>query len=102
MHWRPSGACGVGRMRRANVRLILAGSLLALSSAASPAAELNVVVTIKPLHALVAQVMSGIGSPALLVKGSASPHTYALKPSEAKLLHGADLFFRMAETVEPF
>ena len=58
--------------------------------------------TIKPLHALVAQVMAGVGTPELLVKGSASPHTYALRPSEARKLHGAQLFIRMSEAVEPF
>ena len=58
--------------------------------------------TIKPLHALVTQVMSGVGAPELLVKGAASPHSYALKPSEARALHNADLFFRMSETVESF
>jgi len=90
-------------MRRANARLRLAaGGLLALSATSSAAAEPKVVVTIKPLHALVAQVMAGVGSPALLVKGLASPHTYALRPSEARMLHGADLFVRMSETVEPF
>ena len=50
------------------------------------AAEPKVVVTIKPLHALVAQVMAGVGVPELLVKGSASPHTYALRPSETRAL----------------
>ncbi len=60
------------------------------------------VVTIKPLHALVAQVMAGVGSPELLVKGAASPHSYALKPSEARALNNADLLFRMSETVEAF
>ena len=61
----------------------VAGSLLAfsLASTAPWAAEPKVVVTIKPLHALVAQVMAGVGVPELLVKGSASPHTYALRPS---------------------
>ena len=66
------------------------------------AAEPKVVVTIKPLHALVAQVMTGVGVPELLVKGSASPHTYALRPSETRALQHADLFVRMSETVEPF
>jgi zinc transport system substrate-binding protein len=61
-----------------------------------------VVVTIKPLHALVAQVMAGVGSPVLLVKGLASAHTYALRPSEVRALNDADLFVRMSETVEPF
>jgi zinc transport system substrate-binding protein len=93
-------------MRRASVRVKLAaGSLLALwvlGAAPAAAAEPKVVVTIKPLHALVAQVMAGVGSPVLLVKGLASPHTYALRPSEARALNAADLFVRMSETVEPF
>jgi len=66
------------------------------------AAELKVIVTIKPLHALVSQVMAGAGTPELLVKGTASPHTYALKPSDASSLGQADVFFRMSETMEPF
>jgi zinc transport system substrate-binding protein len=92
-------------MRRAsNLAIGAAGSLLALSlaSTAPRAADLKVVVTIKPLHALVSQVMAGVGAPELLVKGAASPHSYALKPSEARALHNADLFFRMSETVESF
>ena len=80
------------------------GTLLAssLASTAPWAADPMVVVTIKPLHALVAQVMSGVGAPELLVKGASSPHSYALKPSEGRALHNADLFFRMSETVEAF
>jgi zinc transport system substrate-binding protein len=66
------------------------------------AAELKVVVTIKPLHALVAQVMAGVGDPDLIVKGAASPHAYSVKPSEARALHNADVFVRMSEAVEPF
>jgi len=90
-------------MRRANARVMLAaGSLLALWATPSVAAEPKVVVTIKPLHALVSQVMAGVGVPVLLVKGLASPHTYALRPSEARAVNAADLFVRMSETVEPF
>ncbi|WP_291176749.1 zinc ABC transporter substrate-binding protein [Hyphomicrobium sp.] len=79
---------------------ILAAALLASASPAS--AELKVTVTIKPVHALVAQVMEGVGTPSLLVQGAASPHTYALKPSDARALNHADVFFRVSETVEPF
>ena len=75
---------------------------LALSSPGVAGAEIKVVVSIKPLHALVGGVMAGVALPKLLVNGSASPHTYALKPSDARLLHNADLFFRMSATVEPF
>jgi zinc transport system substrate-binding protein len=65
-------------------------------------AEIKVVVTIKPLHSLVSHVMAGAGTPELLVKGTASAHTYALKPSDASSLGQADVFFRMSETMEPF
>jgi zinc transport system substrate-binding protein len=87
---------------RGAARALLAAALLAgLASAA--AAETKVVVTIKPLHALVAQVMGDTGSaPELLVQGAASAHTYALKPSDAAKLHQADLFFRMSDSMEPF
>ncbi|HRO50481.1 MAG TPA: zinc ABC transporter substrate-binding protein [Hyphomicrobium sp.] len=73
-----------------------------LGGAGASADEVKVTATIKPIHALVAQVMEGVGSPSLLVQGSASPHTYALKPSDARALHRADVFFRVSETVEPF
>jgi zinc transport system substrate-binding protein len=89
-------------MRRAIACLVLAASLVALSCATRASAAPKVVVTIKPLHALVAQVMDGVGSPVLLVNGLASAHTYSLKPSEARALHDADLLVRMSETVEPF
>lgn len=91
-------------MRRASSAIDLAAvGLVALTFAANAAAaETKVVVTIKPLHALVAQVMAGVGSPQLLVKGAASPHTFSMRPSDARALNNADLVFRMSETVEPF
>ena len=91
-------------MRRVGSLAIAAASVLVSSSISTAgwAAEPKVVVTIKPLHALVTQVMSGVGAPELLVKGATSPHSYTLKPSEARSLNNADLFFRMSETVESF
>lgn len=79
-----------------------ASAVLALAAASPAKADLEVAVTIKPIHALVAQVMEGVGTPTLLIKGSASPHTYALRPSEARALNHADVVFRVSETVEPF
>jgi zinc transport system substrate-binding protein len=72
------------------------------ASSGTVAQELKVTATIKPIHALVAQVMEGVGVPSLLVQGAASPHNYALKPSDAKALNTADIFFRVSENVEPF
>lgn len=66
------------------------------------ASKLDVVVTIKPIHALVAQVMAGLGEPRLLVTGQASPHSFSLRPSDARALQQADVFFRVSESVEPF
>ncbi len=89
--------------------LRIAALLLALVLGAAPGAPLSaaerpldVVVTIKPVHALVASVMEGVGTPRLLVAGAQSPHTYALRPSDAKALNAADVFFRVSESVEPF
>ena len=65
-------------------------------------AKLNVVVSSKPIHALVASVMAGVGSPGLLVDGPASPHTFAMKPSDARRVHNATVFFRASEQLEPF
>lgn len=99
-------ACSTGRAGRVCTHRTYApaiAALLAGSLAVSPAAaDLTVVVTIKPLHALVSQVMNGMGTPELLVQGAASPHTYALKPSDASKLNGADVFFRMSDAMEPF
>lgn len=75
-----------------------------LSQAATPAgaAELKVVVTSKPAHALTAAIMEGVGTPRLLVEGSTSPHTFTLKPSGAKAVSEADVFIRISESIEPF
>jgi zinc transport system substrate-binding protein len=64
--------------------------------------DFAVVATIKPIHSLVSQVMLGVGTPALLVQGNASPHSYALKPSDARALNSARVVFRVSEQVEPF
>jgi zinc transport system substrate-binding protein len=62
----------------------------------------RVVVSIKPLHSIVAGVMQGIATPELIVDGSASPHTYRLKPSAARALQEADAIFWAGDNVETF
>lgn len=81
--------------------LLLAGALFACVSAAG-AAELNVVASIKPVHSLVAGVMQGAGEPVLLVQGAGSPHTYSLRPSEARALDQAHVVFWVDESLESF
>jgi zinc transport system substrate-binding protein len=65
-------------------------------------AETRVVVTSKPIHSLVSSVVGKLGQPVLLVSGTASPHTYAMKPSDAKAVNAAQLLFRVSEDLEPF
>ena len=48
----------------------------------------QIVVSIQPLHSLVAGVMKGVGAPYLLLKGRQSPHHFQLKPSDARVLAG--------------
>jgi len=61
-----------------------------------------VMVSIKPVHSLVAGVMEGVGRPGLLVEGAASPHTYALKPSQVRALSDAKLVFWVGSNLEGF
>lgn len=80
-----------------------AASLVVLTATGQVAAsELKVVATIKPVHSLVAAVMDGVGSPRLLIEGTASPHTFSLKPSDAKALNDAQVIFRVSEGLEPY
>ena len=77
---------------------LLATAFLTTTAIAAP----SVVVSIKPVHSLVAAVMAGVGEPTLIVKGSASPHTYALKPSDAGALEAADIVFWTGHGMELF
>lgn len=61
----------------------------------------RVVVSIKPLHSLVAGVMRGVGAPHLLIRGATSPHTFSLKPSDARAIEDAQLIFWVGESLAP-
>lgn len=62
----------------------------------------KVAVSIKPLHSLVAGVMAGVGEPELIVKGSASPHGFQLKPSQMRALREAELLVFVSPAFERF
>src|SRR5919106_1722599 len=80
----------------------LALSVGCTCASALSAAEIDVVVSIKPVHSLVASVMQGVGEPGLLVKGTGSEHSYSLRPSEARALEQAEVVFWVGETMETF
>ncbi|HKJ05406.1 MAG TPA: zinc ABC transporter substrate-binding protein [Geopsychrobacteraceae bacterium] len=62
----------------------------------------NVVATILPLHALVVGVTEGVSRPKLLIKGGHSPHSYSLRPSDAKALEDANLILWVGPELESF
>lgn len=82
--------------------VLCAGIAAQLAPCAAAAADLKVVVTVKPIHSLVATVMEGVGEPRLLVDGNRSPHTFTLKPSDTRALNAADVVVRVSDTLEPF
>jgi zinc transport system substrate-binding protein len=84
---------------------LIPGSVLALAVVGGQPAgadEIEVVASIKPVHSLVAGVMQGVGEPVLLVKGASSPHSYQLRPSEARALDQARVVFWIGEGLETF
>ena len=87
---------------RLSASAALAAFLLLLPTLAARADAPAVVVSVKPLHAITAAVTTGITTPRLLVKGSASPHDYAMRPSDAAALNEADLVVWIGEIFETF
>lgn len=65
----------------------------AFSSHNAAAKAPHIVVTIKPLHSIVANITSGVATPELLLPDSQSPHTFRLKPSHRSAIEKADLVF---------
>ena len=65
-------------------------------------AEVKVVTTIQPLHSLISNVMGNKGKLDLILEGTASPHSFTLKPSHAKMLENADAIFWIDKDLESF
>jgi zinc transport system substrate-binding protein len=82
-------------------RLFAAAGLLMAGQGAW--AEVPRVVTdIAPVQSLVAMVMEGVGEPDVLLPAGASPHSYAMRPSEARALSRAGLVVFVSEGLTPW
>ncbi|MBK1727264.1 zinc ABC transporter substrate-binding protein [Halorhodospira neutriphila] len=86
-------------MRYATLAALLA---LALAAAAPAQAAPRVVASILPLHALAAGVTAGVSEPRLLLDPEDSPHTYTMRPSEARAVRSADLLLYISPHLESF
>lgn len=102
--WALTGTfCCADACRWRAVRRAFAAVLLAMwGSVGALAGDADVVVTIKPVHSLVARIMEGVGTPLLLVDGKASPHSFSLRPSQVQAISKAAMFIRVSERLEPF
>lgn len=78
-----------------------AGLLLCVS-AAPAMAQMNVVTSIKPLQLITQAVMGDLGQASVLIPPGASPHHYALKPSDRRALAKAELVVWIGPDLELF
>lgn len=89
-------------MKALSAALAAAALSFAGATSASSAHADDVVVSIKPIHSLVAAVMGDSGTPGLLLDAASSPHSFSMKPSQAKLLSSAKVVFWVGEELEAF
>lgn len=81
--------------------ILWALAVLALCSGTAGAGDIRVVTDIAPVQSLVARVMQGAGRPAQILRAGETPHDFALRPSTAKALQGAQLVFWMGPALLP-
>ena len=65
-------------------------------------AEVRVLTSIKPLQLIAAAVQDGVGSPQVLLPPGASPHNYALRPSDVRRVRDSDLLYWIGPDMESF
>ncbi|MGL4318768.1 MAG: zinc ABC transporter substrate-binding protein [Pseudomonas sp.] len=65
-------------------------------------AEVQVLTSIKPLQLIAAAVQEGVGTPGVLLPPGASPHNFALRPSDVRRVQSADLLYWIGPDMETF
>ncbi len=84
-------------------RIFVAFSLLlALAASNTALAEVRVLTSIKPLQLIAAAVQDGLGTPEVLLPPGASPHHYALRPSDVRNVRDVDLLYWVGADLESF
>jgi zinc transport system substrate-binding protein len=65
-------------------------------------AEVRVLTSIKPLQLIAAAVQEGVAIPEVLLPPGASPHNYALRPSDVRKVQAVDLVYWIGPDMEGF
>lgn len=68
----------------------------------SAQAEVKVLTSIKPLQLIAAAVQDGVAVPEVLLPPGASPHHYALRPSDVRKVQSVDLLYWIGPDMEGF
>ena len=85
-------------VRRLTLTMVCLAAAFAVTSVAG--AAVRVVASIKPVHSLVAAVMLGAGEPDLIIQGATSPHSFSLRPSDARNIQNAEIIFMVGDALE--
>ncbi len=72
------------------------------STVTAAEASVRVLTSIKPLQLIAAAVQDGIAVPEVLLPPGASPHNYALRPSDVRRVQEADLLYWIGPDMETF
>lgn len=68
----------------------------------SAQADVKVLTSIKPLQLIAAAVQDGVAVPEVLLPPGASPHHYALRPSDVRKVQSVDLLYWIGPDMEGF
>jgi len=68
----------------------------------SAQADVKVLASIKPLQLIAAAVQDGVAIPEVLLPPGASPHNYALRPSDVRKVQSVDLVYWIGPDMEGF
>lgn len=71
-------------------------------SVSAMAATPSVLTTIKPVQLIAAAVLEGVAEPEVLLPPGASPHNYALRPSDRRRIANADRLYWVGPDLERF
>lgn len=80
---------------------VLLGLLLCLTLVGARA-EVRVLTSIKPLQLIAAAVQDGVGTPEVLLPPGASPHNFALRPSDVRRVQEVELLYWIGPDMESF
>ena len=82
--------------------LLLVVFITGFSTITAAEANVRVLTSIKPLQQIAAAVQDGIAVPEVLLPPGASPHNYALRPSDVRRVQEADLLYWIGPEMETF